>query len=96
MDLIKDRNFDIDLVSEVLDLREIKAKRIKLDKSLVKKSRKDLSKTVQTINDFVGGDEELPVNEEIPEELKTEDKKEENQISNEKISSSAKSFLEKS
>lgn len=95
LDLIRDRNFDIDLVSEVLDLREIKAKRIKLDKSLVKKSRKDLSKTVQTINDFVGGDEELPVNEEIPEELKTEDKKEENQISNEKISSSAKSFLEK-
>lgn len=95
LDLIKDRNFDIDLVTEVLDLREIKAKRIKLDKSLVKKSRKDLSKTVQTINDFVGVDEELPVNEEIPEELKTEDKKEENQISNEKISPSAKSFLEK-
>lgn len=95
LDLIKDRNFDIDLVTEVLDLREIKAKRIKLDKSLVKKSRKDLSKTVQTINDFVGGDEDRPNNDEIFEESKAEDKKEENRISNEKISPSAKSFLEK-
>lgn len=95
LDLIRDRNFDIDLVSEVLDLREIKAKRIKLDKSLVKKSRKDLSKTVQTINDFVGGDEDKPNIHEIFEEYKAEDEKEDNQIANDKISPSAKSFLEK-
>ena len=95
LDLIKDRNFDIDLVTEVLDLREIKAKRIKLDKSLVKKSRKDLSKTVQTINDFVGGDEDRPNNDEIFEEFKAEDEKEDNQIANDKISQLSKSFLEK-
>lgn len=93
--LIKDRNFDIDLVTEVLDLREIKAKRIKLDKSLVKKSRKDLSKTVQTINDFVGVDEDKPNNDEIFEESKAEDEKEDNQIDDDKISQLSKSFLEK-
>src|SRR5699024_6730220 len=50
LDLINKGDFDIDLVSEVLDLRKVKSKRIKLDKKLVKKSRKDLSDTVETIS----------------------------------------------
>lgn len=62
--LVMGRDFDIDLISEILELRKVKAKRIKLNKKLVKKSRQDLSKTVETINDFVGG-EENQVDDEI-------------------------------
>lgn len=36
IELIKARNFDIDLVSDILDLRNIKAKRINLDKKISK------------------------------------------------------------
>lgn len=95
LDLIKERNFDIDLVSDILDLREIKAKRIKLDKSLVKKSRKDLSKTVETINEFVGGDDDFSKDEETLVEIGSAYESEKNQIANDKISPWAKSFLEK-
>lgn len=95
LDLIKDRDFDIELVSDVLDLREVKAKRIKLDKSLVKKSRKDLSKTVETINDFVGGDEDFSKDEEALERVGANDENKENQSANDKISLRAKSFLER-
>lgn len=64
LELIK-KDFNIDLVSEILDLRKVKAKRIKLDHKLVKKSRKELSKTVASINDFVGEDEQVSKEEPI-------------------------------
>lgn len=79
IELIKARNFDIDLVSDILDLRNIKAKRINLDKKLVNKSRRDLTKTVETINDFVGEDDYLE--EEIPEKEYKTDSKDYNNIS---------------
>ncbi len=93
LDLIKDRKFDINLISEILDLREIKAKRIKLDKKLVKKSRHDLSKTVETINEFVGEDGEVSFGEEN-KDIKIP-AKEENQHIDSKISPSTKGFLKK-
>lgn len=95
LDLIEDRDFDIDLVSDVLDLREVKAKRIKLDKSLVKKSRKDLSKTVETINDFVGEDEDQKKDGEISKEPIFEVESPEKKSKNVKISPTTKSFLER-
>lgn len=79
IELIKARNFDIDLVSDILDLRNIKAKRINLDKRLVNKSRRDLTKTVETINDFVGEDDFSE--EEIPEKEDKTDSKDYNNIS---------------
>lgn len=79
IELIKARNFDIDLVSDILDLRNIKAKRINLDKKLVNKSRRDLTKTVETINDFVGEDDFSE--EEIPEKEDKTDSKDYNNIS---------------
>lgn len=69
------KDFNIDLISEILDLRKVKAKRIKLDHKLVKKSRKELSKTVASINDFVGEDEQVSKEEEIKEEpIETKEK----------------------
>lgn len=79
IELIKARNFDIDLVSDILDLRNIKAKRINLDKKLVNKSRRDLTKTVETINDFVGEDDFSE--EEIPEKEDKTDSKDYDNIS---------------
>lgn len=79
IELIKVRDFDIDLVSDILDLRKIKAKRINLDKKLVNKSRRDLTKTVETINDFVGEDDFSE--EEIPEKEDKTDSKDYNNIS---------------
>ena len=79
IELIKVRDFDIDLVSDILDLRNIKAKRINLDKKLVNKSRRDLTKTVETIKDFVGEDDYLE--EEISEKEDKTDSKDYNSIS---------------
>ena len=79
IELIKGRDFDIDLVSDILDLRNIKAKRINLDKKLVNKSRRDLTKTVETINDFVGEDDFSE--EEIPEKEDKTDSKDYDNIS---------------
>ena len=79
IELIKGRDFDIDLVSDILDLRNIKAKRINLDKKLVNKSRRDLTKTVETIKDFVGEDDYLE--EEISEKEDKTDSKDYDNIS---------------
>lgn len=68
------KDFNIDLVSEILDLRKVKAKRIKLDHKLVKKSRKELSKTVASINDFVGEDEQVSKEEIKEEPIETKEK----------------------
>lgn len=68
------KDFNIDLVSEILELRKVKAKRIKLDHKLVKKSRKELSKTVASINDFVGEDEQVSKEEIKEEPIETKEK----------------------
>ena len=105
LSLIKDRDFDIDLLSDIFDLKKVKAKRIKLNKKLVKKSRKDLSKTVATINDFVGEedyglekDEEKNLSddsENLIEDEKTLGSKPESFGGEEKISQMTRNFLGK-
>ncbi|WP_311492631.1 tellurite resistance TerB C-terminal domain-containing protein [uncultured Anaerococcus sp.] len=105
LSLIKDRDFDIDLLSDIFDLKKVKAKRIKLNKKLVKKSRKDLSKTVATINDFVGEedyglekDEEKNLSddsENLIEDDKTLGSKPESFDGEEKISQMTRNFLGK-
>lgn len=91
LSLIKDRDFDIDLLKEILDLKKLRAKRINLDKKLVKKSRRDLSKTVETINDFVGSDEDF-----VPEveKEKARDEKSESLSIDGKISQMTRKILE--
>lgn len=105
LSLIKDRDFDIDLLSDIFDLKKVKAKRIKLNEKLVKKSRKDLSKTVATINDFVGEedyglekDEEKNLSdgsENLIEDEKTLGSKPESFDGEEKISQMTRNFLGK-
>ena len=68
------KDFNIDLVSEILELRKVKAKRIKLDHKLVKKSRKELSKTVASINDPAGEDEQVSKEEIKEEPIETKEK----------------------
>lgn len=91
LSLIKDRDFDIDLLKEILDLKNLRAKRINLDKKLVKKSRRDLSKTVETINDFVGSEEDF-----VPEveKEKAQDEKSESLAIDGKISQMTRKILE--
>lgn len=91
LSLIKDRDFDIDLLKEILDLKKLRAKRINLDKKLVKKSRRDLSKTVETINDFVGSEEDF-----VPEvkKEKARDEKSESLAIDGKISQMTRKILE--
>lgn len=91
LSLIKDRDFDIDLLKEILDLKKLRAKRINLDKKLVKKSRRDLSKTVETINDFVGSEEDF-----VPEveKEKAQDEKSESLAIDGKISQMTRKILE--
>lgn len=87
IDLIKTRDFDLDLLEEILDLKNIQEKKISLDKEMIKKSRKELTTTVNTLNEFIG---------EIEEESKIEieaDKKAQNQVEESKLSEKTRDFL---
>ncbi|WP_296111873.1 tellurite resistance TerB C-terminal domain-containing protein [uncultured Anaerococcus sp.] len=73
--LINKKDFGIDLVKDVLALKNKKAKKIRLNQDRIDRSRKDLSKTVKNISDFVGETDEFfdeeDENIEVPNEEDT-------------------------
>lgn len=85
LDLVKENNIDIGLISEILDLDKIKPKRISLDDKKIARSRKALRSTVETISQFVGEEENIEASEPLPE--KEEEPKEKN------LSESSRDFL---
>ena len=84
LDLVKENNIDIGLISEILDLDKIKPKRINLDDKKIARSRKALRSTVETISQFVGEEENIEASEPLPEK---EEPKEKN------LSESSRNFL---
>ena len=80
IDLIKDRDFDLDLLEEILDLKNIQTKKISLDKKMVSKSRNELTNTVNTISEFIGDFEDTEEIE-IVEAESQEDENTENKLS---------------
>lgn len=78
LDLVKENNIDIGLISEILDLDKIKPKRISLDDKKIAKSRKALRSTVETISQFVGEEENIEASEPLP---KKEEEPNENNLS---------------
>lgn len=85
LDLVKENNIDIGLISEILDLDKIKPKRISLDDKKIARSRKALRSTVETISQFVGEEENIEASEPLPE--KEEEPKEKN------LSEASRNFL---
>ncbi|WP_296126967.1 tellurite resistance TerB C-terminal domain-containing protein [uncultured Anaerococcus sp.] len=85
LDLVKENNIDIGLISEILDLDKIKPKRISLDDKKIARSRKALRSTVETISQFVGEEENIETTYDLPE--KEEEPKEKN------LSESSRNFL---
>ena len=67
LDLVKENNIDIGLISEILDLDKIKPKRISLDDKKIASSRKALRSTVETISQFVGEEENIETTYDLPE-----------------------------
>lgn len=57
LELIKSNNLDKETIYKILDLENIKAKKIKMDMDKIKISRQNLSKTVDMVNTFI--DEEI-------------------------------------
>lgn len=86
LDLVKENNIDIGLISEILDLDKIKPKRISLDDKKIARSRKALRSTVETISQFVGEEENIETTYDLPE------KEEESSENN--LSESSRNFLE--
>lgn len=80
IDLIKDRDFDLDLLEEILDLKNIQTKKISLDKKMVSKSRNELTNTVNTLSEFIGDFEDTEEIE-IVEAESQEDENTENKLS---------------
>ena len=90
IDLINYREFDLDLLEEILDLKNIQAKKINLDKEMINKSRSELTNTVNTLNDFMG--ESLEESEkEVEKEV--EEIKENDQVKESKLSGKTSDFL---
>lgn len=85
LDLVKENNIDIGLISEILDLDKIKPKRISLDDKKIARSRKALRSTVETISQFVGEEENIETTYDLPE--KEEEPNEKN------LSESSRNFL---
>ncbi|WP_311537159.1 tellurite resistance TerB C-terminal domain-containing protein [uncultured Anaerococcus sp.] len=74
LDLVKENNIDIGLISEILDLDKIKPKRISLDDKKIARSRKALRSTVETISQFVGEEENIEASEPLPEKEEPKEK----------------------
>lgn len=51
--LVQENNLSIELIDRLLDLDKKEAKKITIDKDKVKKSRKELSSTVERVSDFM-------------------------------------------
>lgn len=91
--LVQENNLSIELIDRLLDLDKKEAKKITIDKDKVKKSRKELSSTVEKVNEFMGSEEDLSQSDD------TIEKKEEEKITNEsedtvKLDDKAGRFLE--
>ena len=74
LDLVKENNIDIGLISDILDLDKIKPKRISLDDKKIARSRKALRSTVETISQFVGEEENIEASEPLPEKEEPKEK----------------------
>lgn len=85
LDLVKENNIDIGLISEILDLDKIQPKRISLDDKKIARSRKALRSTVETISQFVGEEDIIETTDDLPE--KEEEPNENN------LSESSRDFL---
>lgn len=91
LDLVKTREFNLNLLEEILDLKNIQAKKISLDRKMIKKSRNELTNTVNTINEFMGESEDEHKKEiENEEEIQKDD-----EVKESKLSDETRSFLEK-
>lgn len=78
IDLIENRDFDLELLEEILELKNIQAKKISLDKKMINRSRDELTNTVNTLNEFIGDSEnteEIEKSEEIRQEAENIDNK---------------------
>lgn len=87
--LVETRDFDLDLLEEILDLKNIQAKKISLDKKMIKKSRSELTNTVNTLNEFMGESED-----ENKKEIENEKEiQKENEVKEIKLSKRTSDFL---
>lgn len=91
--LVNENYLSIELIDRLLDLDKKEAKKITIDKDKVKISRKELSTTVEKVNEFMGSEEDLSQSDD------TIEKKEEEKITNEsedtvKLDDKAGRFLE--
>ena len=77
--LVKDNDLSIELIEKLLDLDEKASRKITIDRSKVKKSRKELKSTVARVSEFMDYDEDIPEEKNLAKE---ESKKQED---NEKI-----------
>lgn len=78
IDIIENRDFDLELLEEILELKNIQAKKISLDKKMINRSRDELTNTVNTLNEFIGDSEnteEIEKSEEIRQEAENIDNK---------------------
>lgn len=78
IDLIENRDFDLELLEEILELKNIQAKKISLDKKMINRSRDELTNTVNILNKFIGDSEnteEIEKSEEISHEAENIDNK---------------------
>lgn len=78
IDLIENRDFDLELLEEILELKNIQAKKISLDKKMINRSRDELTNTVNILNKFIGDSEnteEIEKSEEISHEAQNIDNK---------------------
>lgn len=67
LNLVDKNEIDIELIAEILKLDKIQPKRISLDDQKIAKSRKALRSTVETINQFVGDEENIETTYDLPE-----------------------------
>lgn len=80
IELIENRDFDLDFLEEILDLNNIQTKKISLDKKMINRSRDELTNTVNTLNEFIGDFEDTEEIE-IVEAESQEDENIENKLS---------------
>ncbi len=91
LDLVKTRDFDLNLLEEILELKNIQAKKISLDKQMIKKSRNELTNTVNTLNEFMGeSQDEIEKIKENKIEIQND-----YEVKESKLSDIARSFLKK-
>lgn len=72
--LVNENNLSIELIDRLLDLDKKEAKRITIDKDKVKKSRKELSSTVERVSEFMDVGEDLSQSEVTKIEEKEDEK----------------------